>query len=104
MPTELRTKIERATSDASPNFPRILNKDFRPVIKNANIGAPGASSPTVFITGIPSARDNYRQFLTPVYPVFSALECQEIRTTGLTDILIQEILSQNEILKRYIRE
>jgi hypothetical protein len=59
---------------AVPNFPNILNRDLRPVIQNANIRAPRASGLMVFIPGIPYTCDSYRQFLTPVYPVFNGLD------------------------------
>jgi hypothetical protein len=51
MPTELRPEIERRTSETRPNFPRILNRDLRPVIQNADIRSPRAGGSTVFITG-----------------------------------------------------
>jgi hypothetical protein len=60
VPMDLRREIERRTNEISPSFPRILNKDLRPVMQNANIQSPRAGGSTVFITGIPYARDSYQ--------------------------------------------
>jgi hypothetical protein len=102
MPTDLRLEIERRTNETSPNFAMIFNKDLRPVIQNANVPSPRVGSSTVFITGIPSARDNYRQFLTHVYPVFNALNRNPGTVRGPTDTFIRRIVSENEALKKYI--
>jgi hypothetical protein len=53
-----------------PNFPRILNRDLRLVLQHARVSSPNASASNVFISGIPYALDSYRQFITPVSPVF----------------------------------
>jgi hypothetical protein len=104
MPMDLRREIERRTNETSPNFPRILNKDLRPVIENANIRSSRAGGSTVFITVFPSVRDSYRQFLTPVYSVFNALDRDPITMRGSTDTWIRRIVSENETFPEYIHD
>jgi hypothetical protein len=53
-----------------PNFPRILNRDLRPVLQHARVSSSNAGASNVFVSGIPYALDSYRQFITPVYAVF----------------------------------
>jgi hypothetical protein len=104
MRTDLRLEIERRTNGTSSNFPRIFNKDLRPVIENANIRSLRAGSSTIFTTGIPYARDSYRQFLTYIDPVFNALDRNPATVRGPTDIFTRRIVSQNETLKEYIHD
>jgi hypothetical protein len=56
---------------SNPNFPRILNRDLRPVIQRACISSPNGRASNVFISGIPYALDADRPFTAPVYAVFS---------------------------------
>jgi hypothetical protein len=60
----------RELTQSIPNFPRILNRDLRPVLRHARVSSPNAGASNVFISGIPYALDSYRQFITPVYAVF----------------------------------
>jgi hypothetical protein len=53
-----------------PNFPRILNRDLRPVLQHARVSSPNAGASNMFISGIPYALHSYWQFITPVYAVF----------------------------------
>jgi hypothetical protein len=53
-----------------PNFPRILNRDLRPILQHARVSLPNAGASNVSISGIPYALDSYRQFITPVYAIF----------------------------------
>jgi hypothetical protein len=47
-----------------PNFPRILNLDFRPVLQHAPVSSLNVGASNVFISGIPYALDSYRHFLS----------------------------------------
>jgi hypothetical protein len=42
-----------------PNFPRVLNRDLRPVLQYARVSSPDAGASNVFISGIPYALDSY---------------------------------------------
>jgi hypothetical protein len=55
-----------------PNFPRVLNRDLRPVLQHVRVSAPNADASNVFISGIPDALDSYRQVTIPAYLVFFA--------------------------------
>jgi hypothetical protein len=74
------------------------------VIQNANIRSLRAGGSTIFITGIPYARDSYRQFLTPVYSVFNALARNAATLRGSRYTFIGRILSETEILTEYVRD
>jgi hypothetical protein len=58
-------------TESNQKFPRILNRDLRPVLQYACVSSPNAKASNLFISGIPYALDTYRQFTTPVYAVFS---------------------------------
>jgi hypothetical protein len=75
-----------------PNFPRILNRDLRPVLQHARVSPPNASASNVFISGIPYALDSYRQFITPVYAVFFRTQQRIPIPPGSTEEIIASIL------------
>jgi hypothetical protein len=104
MPTDLKRGTERRTNETSPNFLRIFNKDLRPVIQNVNIRSPRAGGSAIFITGIPYARDSYRQFLTALYPVFNAVDRNPATVRGSTDRFIRCIVPENETLEEDIHD
>jgi hypothetical protein len=58
----------------------------------------------VFISGIPSALDSHRQFITPVYVVFLPTQRQISIPPGGTEEIIASILSQNKTLQGYLRD
>jgi hypothetical protein len=58
----------------------------------------------MFITGIPYARDSYRQFLSPVYSVFNALGREPALVRGSIAAFIRRIVSAHEIFKGYLHD
>jgi hypothetical protein len=52
------------------DFPRILNRDLRSVLRHACVSSPNSSASNVFISDIPYPLDCYRQFITPAYAIF----------------------------------
>jgi hypothetical protein len=74
------------------------------VIQNANIRSPRAGGSTVFITGVIYARDSYRQFLTPVCSVFTALDREPATVRGSSPTFIRRIVSGNKIFKGYLHD
>jgi hypothetical protein len=106
LPHELDAEIlsrilELAKENA--NFPRLLNRDLRPVIQNAEIRSPHGPAANLFISGIPYAIDTFRQFVTPVYAVFD--RCDRALPIRIPDSegLIAAILDRNPILREYLR-
>jgi hypothetical protein len=85
------------------NFPRILNRDLRPVIQNSKINGPRGPGGTLFISGIPYALDTFRQFVTPVYAVFQDGEGGVERRGSESEFLIAAVLRQNPVLGEYLR-
>jgi hypothetical protein len=79
-----------------PNFPLILNRDLRPVLRHARASSPNAGVSNVFISGIPYALDSYPQFITPVYAVFFGTQQRIPILSGGTEEIIASILSQTE--------
>jgi hypothetical protein len=86
-----------------PNFPRILNRDLRPVLQHARVSSPNAGALNLFISGIPYALDSYRQFVTPVYAVFFPTQQRILIPPGGTEEIIASILSQNRTVPGYLR-
>jgi hypothetical protein len=86
------------------NFPRILNRDLRPVLQHARVSSPNAGASNVFISGIPYALDSYWQFITPVYAVFFRTQQPISIPSGGTEEIITFILSQNRTLQGYLRD
>jgi hypothetical protein len=91
-------------TESNPNFPRILNRDLRPVLHHASVASPNGPASTLFISGIPYALDSYRQFSTPVYAVFSRGDAVSPVRDGNSEHIIAFILSQNETLQGYLRD
>jgi hypothetical protein len=89
---------------SNPTFPRILNRDLRPVLQHASISSPNGPASNLFISSISYALDTYRQFITPVYAVFS--RCNQGLPIPHEDIqqIIAFILSQNKTLQGYLRD
>jgi hypothetical protein len=73
MRDEIRKAIEVLISQSSLHFPRVLMKELDPIIQNVNISLSRAAAKTILITFIPYPIDAYRQFLTPGYGIFNAL-------------------------------
>jgi hypothetical protein len=92
MPDAIICGIENEIAQTNLNYPRRLNRDLRPVIQNADIRAPRAAGSAIFITGVPSAVDTYRQFRTPVYAIFNALDHDQTEPTDLHPRLIRAIM------------
>jgi hypothetical protein len=90
-------------TESSRNFPRILNRDLRPVLQYACVWFPNASASKLFISGIPYALDTYHQFTTPVYAVFSRNDRGLLGPFGDIEQIIAFILSQNHTLQHYLR-
>jgi hypothetical protein len=65
------------------------------------MSSPNGAASTVFLRGIPSALDPFRQFLTPVYAIFNALEGEFTGSEEVSTRLIRSILEQNEVLNNY---
>jgi hypothetical protein len=84
-----------------PNFPRILNCDLRPVLRRAHVLSPNAGASNVFTSGIPSALDSSRQFITPVYAVFFREQQRIPIPPGGTKEIIASVLSQNKTFQGY---
>jgi hypothetical protein len=102
MPIKMRRAIEDSTRNGSPNFPRLLNKDLRPVLQHAHVSSPNGATSTVFLKGILYAVDSFRQFLTSVYAIFNALDGESTGNEDVSTRLIRAILEQNEVLKNYV--
>jgi hypothetical protein len=94
----------QALSQSNPNFPRLLNRDLRPVIQNAQIQSPSGPASTLFISGISFAIDTFRQFVTPVYAVFHRLDRTHPIQLHNCDQLIADILIRTDILGQSLRE
>jgi hypothetical protein len=105
MSLDIREQINKLTEMNDPNFPRCLNRYLRPVIQNAKIASPNSAASTIFVLGIPYAVGSFRQFLTPVYAIFNAIERESSGIIGSNERLIQKkILFQNATLRKYVRE
>jgi hypothetical protein len=102
MPTNIRQAVEEFTGNGKPNFPRILNADLQPVIKNAQRSLPKAAS-IVFLAGIPYALDSFRQFLTRVYLIFNMLDRESTGSEEVDIRLVRAILEHNEVLRDHAR-
>jgi hypothetical protein len=63
MDEELLQRIFRLT-ESNTNFPRILNRDPQPALQPACVSPLNADASSLFISGIPSARDTYPKFPT----------------------------------------
>jgi hypothetical protein len=87
-----------------PNFPRILNRDLRPVLQHARVSLPNACASNMFIPGIPYALDSYWQFITPVYAIFFYTQQGIPLSPGGTEEIIGSILSQNRTLQGHLRD
>jgi hypothetical protein len=103
MPGNIRRVIEEFTANGRPNFPRSLNANLRPVIQNAKISSPNAAASTIFLTGMPYAVDSFRQFLTPVYAIFNALDRESTGNEDVNSRLVRVILEHNETLRNHVR-
>jgi hypothetical protein len=57
-------------TESVPKFPRPLDRDLRPVLQHVRVSPPNADASNLFISGIPSTLDSYREFVAPVYAVF----------------------------------
>jgi hypothetical protein len=86
------------------NFPRILNRDLRPVLHYASVSSPNAAHSNVFISGIPYGLDTYRQFTTPVYAVFCRKDQRLENHNNDIEQLIAYILHENKTLCRYLKQ
>jgi hypothetical protein len=91
-------------SQSNPNFPRLLNRDLGPVIQNGQIQSPSDPASTLFISGIPSVIDTFRQFVTHVSAVFHRLDRTDPIQLHNCDQLIADNLIRNDILGQYPRE
>jgi hypothetical protein len=89
---------------SNPNFPRILNRNLRPVLHYACISSPHSAHSNVFISGIPYGLDIYRQFTTPVYAVFSRGDQRLEICSADTQKLIADILKGNTTLRDYMTQ
>jgi hypothetical protein len=89
---------------SNPDFPRILNRDLRPVLQDASVSSPNGPASNHFTPGVPCALDAYRQFTTPVYAVFSW--CNQDLPTPHGDIqeIITFIVFRNKTLQGYLRD
>jgi hypothetical protein len=103
MPLDIRQQINKSAEMNDPNFPRRINKNPRPAIQNARIASPNSAASTIFIPGIPYAFDSFRQFLTPVYAVFNAMDRQSSGIIGSHERLIHEILLESATVRRSVR-
>jgi hypothetical protein len=81
-----------------------LNRDLRPVLQHADGSSPNADAPNVFISGIPSALDFHRQFITPIYTVFFRTHQRIPIPPGGTEEIITSVLSQNRTFQGYLRD
>jgi hypothetical protein len=100
---ELLDHIVEFTQPIS-TFPRILNRDLRPVLQHARVSSPNAGALNVFISGIPCASDSSRQLITSVYAVFFRTQSRIVILLGGTEEIIASILSQNGTLQGYLRD
>jgi hypothetical protein len=96
--------MESGTLLSDLNFPRRLNKELRPVIQNANISSPRGPASSIFITGIPYAVDTYRQFLTPVYAIYNAMDRNARQPAHLNARLIQEMICVTPTIQTFMKE
>jgi hypothetical protein len=103
MDEELLDPIVELTH-STPSFPRILNRNLRPVLQHTCISSPYGPASTVFISGVPYALDTYRQFTTPVYAVFSRCGRGLPIPAGDIQAIVASILSRNETLPGYLRD
>jgi hypothetical protein len=103
MGRELLGRIVELTQSI-PNFPRISNRDLRPVLQHARVSSPNAGTSNVFISGIPYALGSYRQFITPVYAFFFRRSQRIPIPPGGTEEIIPFILSQNRTFQGYLRD
>jgi hypothetical protein len=53
---------------------------------------------------MPYAVDSFRQFLTPVYTIFNALDRESTGNEEMSSRLIRAILEQNELLRNHVRQ
>jgi hypothetical protein len=104
MQMEIRRAIEDSIRNGSANFPRLLNRDLRPVLQHAHVSSPNGAASTLFLRGIPHAVYSFRWFLTPVYAIFNALDGESTGSGDVRTRLIRTIREQNEILKNYISD
>jgi hypothetical protein len=102
MDEELLQRIIRLT-EPNPHFPRILNRDLRPVLQHPCVSSPKAGASRLFISGIPYALDTYRQFRTPVYAVFHRRDRGFSTSPGDIQEIIALVLSRNETLQSCLR-
>jgi hypothetical protein len=94
---ELLDRIVELTQSI-PTFPRILNRDFRPVLQRARVSLPNTGASNVFISGISYALDSYQQFIIPFSAVFFRPQQRIPIPPGGTEKIIASILSQNGTL------
>jgi hypothetical protein len=106
MDPELLDRILES-SHAKPNFPRVLNRQLRPVTQYACVTSPNAGFSNLFISGIPYAVDSFRQFTSPVYAVFSRMDkhLDLMTDSELQEVadIIESILRKNDKLNDYVR-
>jgi transposase len=91
-------------TQSTPNFPWILNRDLQAVLQHARVSSPNAGASNVFIPGIPDALDSYREFIIPVYTIFFRTQQRIPIFPGGPKEIIASILSQNKILRGYLRD
>jgi hypothetical protein len=99
---ELLGPIVELTQSIS-NFPRILNRDLRPVLQHVRASSSNTGASNVFISSIPCALKSYRQFITPVYAVFFRTQQPIPIPPGGIEEIIASIFSQNITLQGYLR-
>jgi hypothetical protein len=85
------------------NFPRILNRDLRPVVQNARMSGPRGGGATLFMSGIPYVLDPFRQFGTSVYAVFQKDHSGMAQQGGRTAGLISQLLKHNTVAGKNCR-
>jgi hypothetical protein len=79
------------------NFPSILNCDSRRVLQHGCVSSLIAGVSNMFISGILCALDSYRQFTTPLYPVFLRTHPLIVILPGDTEEILAFILSKRNV-------